>query len=442
MMSTATLLAAPVKRLMGFTTLLSGPTSEEDKLQELPLLRPQNANVSDEHHRGKQRCISPGSVVLLCRRYIFLLVNIAAWYTTNGMNGISMQSFASSIPEHSVLTKYSVTFLVTALQLLLGALLGRVMLSLYCRFISDQQQQTTHHPSSRINWWSFTTTQTILAALHAAGSVCTNLGFMNGKASLVQVIKLLEPFETLFFTKLLIKEEGDSFNAGVISSMCLTLGAAISLLPNKANSSDTYHTAIFFASLSGLTLSLRNVLQRRQHGAVQADVAQIKDKLEKSLVLFTQISLHSGRLLLVVSAPLMLMLLHQQANGGESTAVGEILWNGLDVGLLSWHPLYNAFSMITLGFCSAVTHSLLNAGKRVYAILMAIVWFKEGFTEQTAMGLLLVTVGGVWYTVEMKEGQVKGKPTAAVEPSSVPWWVKPLVAIVLLQNDWSSLFSR
>ena len=59
--------------------------------------------------------------------------------------------------------------------------------------------------------------------------------------------------------------------------------------------------------------------------------------------------------------------------------------------------------MITLGFCSALTHSLLNAGKRVFAILMAILWFGEDFSIATVFGLLTVAGGGAWYSTESKK---------------------------------------
>ena len=73
-----------------------------------------------------------------------------------------------------------------------------------------------------------------------------------------------------------------------------------------------------------------------------------------------------------------------------------------------WHPLYNIFSMITLGFCSALTHSLLNAGKRVFAIIMAILWFGEDITSATIAGLATVAGGGTWYTMESSKRKIVG----------------------------------
>jgi hypothetical protein len=67
--------------------------------------------------------------------------------------------------------------------------------------------------------------------------------------------------------------------------------------------------------------------------------------------------------------------------------------------------------MITLGFCSALTHSLLNAGKRVFAICMAMLWFREGLTNPaTLAGLALVAIGGSWYSLETKRKDTPSKP--------------------------------
>ena len=433
----------------------AAPNKTQDKKLTLPLLRDDEAHGRQRREHHDQR-FSMNSIIMILRRYVLMLINIAAWYTTNGMNGISMQSFASQqVANADDFTKSAVTVFVTALQLLLGALLGRTLLYVYCNYIAP-----TEEPRKPIDFWKSTTSQTILAGLHAVGSTCTNLGFINGKASLVQVIKLFEPFETLFFTKLLVKEEGDLFTTGVISSMCLTLGAALSLLPTKSKQNPSYVRAIVFATFSGLSLSLRNVLQRRQH-ASQQDFSHVTDKLEKSLILFTQVSLHSGRLLIVVAVLLLMPSLLSGDSSSNSSSSSEqplaILLTGLNVGLLSWHPLYNVFSMITLGFVSAVTHSLLNAGKRVYAILMAILWFSEAFTSKTVKGLLLVTVGGCWYAIEMKAAKSRLNAVAVKEQQQLQlpshqqqvsslgtkgWWVKPLIVAALLQMDFYSFSSE
>jgi ABC-type proline/glycine betaine transport system permease subunit len=99
------------------------------------------------------------------------------------------------------------------------------------------------------------------------------------------------------------------------------------------------------------------------------------------------------------------ILLHSflfSTDKNHGATLTNVLSNAVDWRLLTWHPLYNAFSMITLGFCSALTHSLLNAGKRVFAICMAIFWFRESHGWATIVSLAAVMVGGCWYATEVK----------------------------------------
>jgi drug/metabolite transporter (DMT)-like permease len=321
---------------------------------------------------------------------IFLLqiANIMAWYWTNGMNGISMQSYAGKLKnEPSVNTSATPRFLdtlattcfITCLQLLMGAWIGRLILFGLNRNMRWEQVTSTH-------WWP-------LSFLHAIGSLATNLGFMHGRASVVQLLKLVEPFETLGLSLLFFRE--GTANGGVLSSMVLVVGAATSLL--KIQSTKTAPLAIVFAILSGLSLSARNVLQRKHHRT--NDGVKELSKLECSIVQFTQLSFYSGIGMGSISAVLFVMIQPSILSPSAS--------------MILWHPLYNVFSMITLGFSSALTHSLLNAGKRVVSILMTVIWFKEGLNSKLLAGLLLVFVGGSWYSYEIKQKpNLKGKSSS------------------------------
>lgn len=321
------------------------------------------------------------------RAFVFLMqiANIMAWYWTNGMNGIAMQSYAEKVNDPSLLpsaylrffSTIALTGVVTCFQLLLGALIGRFLLFSLNKTITWQQITSTHSLP--------------LSGLHALGSIATNLGFMYGKASLVQVIKLLEPFETLMLSQVFFKEGKCSI--GIVSSMMVVVGAAMSLL--KLQSTPPHPLSILFAILSGLTLSCRNVLQRKHH---HQDTAAIQhwSKLEKSVVQFTQLSYFSG--LWTGQFALVIYLMVQPH------------FVPCNYQVLLWHPLYNVFSMITLGFCSALTHSLLNAGKRVFAICMAMLWFREGLNPATLAGLALVGIGGFWYSLESKRKETSSSP--------------------------------
>lgn len=329
------------------------------------------------------------------RFLVVIMCNIFLWYFTNGFNGIAMQSYTKTVRSqdtHSdiLLINVSIIATVTAMQLFSGAVLGYVMLKLVISRITKNE----------VNLSALTHDEVIAGALHGLGSICTNLGFMYGSASLVQILKLLEPFETLGLSQLLTPQEG-SFTFGVVSSMVMVVGAAVSLIrlrPEKPHSH-----AVVFALLSGCALSLRNVLQRKSHmsrpttSTTTPKVQTPLEKMERSVIQFTQLSFRSA--LLVGAVALALSILAPL----QLDALQAINWR-----VLTWHPLYNIFSMITLGFCSALTHSLLNAGKRVFAIIMAILWFGEDITSATIAGLATVAGGGTWYTMESSKRKIVG----------------------------------
>lgn len=240
----------------------------------------------------------------------------------------------------------------------------------------------------------------------------------------------MEPFEILLLTRLFLPDESKLLTMGVASSMTLTVGAAISLIQSR--NTKPHFNAVAFAILSGFTLSMRNVLQRKQHSSsnhtqksASSSSAPTRSVMETSLMQFTQLSWQSAFIMMVFSMVLFLVLSLYQTPSIASAAFHATI-QGISWGVLTWHPLYNAFSMITLGYCSALTHSLLNAGKRVFAIVMAIVWFQETFSAGTAVGLTLVFCGGCWYTVESKQ---KG--------DGQRYWmrlIKPMITLLLLQS--------
>lgn len=368
------------------------------------------------------------AVVNLVRYTTLLLCNTLLWYVTNGMNGIALQSFASEVREfrgskEDLLSNIANMTLVTGLQLAFGVLIGFAMLKVFSIMDPSAQHRSRPHSIFQIS-----RQEAFLGSLHSIGSMATNLGFTYGSASLIQILKLLEPFETLVLSQLLLPNEGEC-TVGVFSSMIFVVGAAVSLIRIRPTKPHTH--AVVFALLSGISLSARNVMQRRQHVQVQVD-AQHDDysknvsKVERSVDLFTRLSFHSAVMAFGMAIPLNAILL--ATSPSHVQVVKMVFTQALNWRVLTWHPLYNTFSMITLGFCSALTHSLLNAGKRVFAIVMAIVWFREGFTMATLLGLTAVAGGGCWYTLEAKAK----KPLT--QTTGVSRWVKLVISLTLIQT--------
>jgi len=362
--------------------------------------------------------------IFLFRNLLLLLANIIAWYITNGMNGIALQSFASHVRDYragkeGLASNIALMTLVTGAQLAIGVVMGMAMLWVFSLMKPPSQR------NQQLIKFKMTKQDVILGSLHGIGSLCTNLGFSYGSASLIQILKLLEPFETIILSQLLMPDEG-KITIGVVSSMIFVVGAAVSLI--RIRPTKPHPHAVLFAIFSGITLSSRNVLQRKQHvqADAQHDTTKQTSKVERSIEQFTKLSFNSAVVTLAIAIPLNAFLLSTSVS--HANVINMVLVEALNWKVLTWHPLYNAFSVITLGFCSALTHSLLNAGKRVFAILMAIVWFKEDFTMATLLGLMAVGAGGCWYTMETKAKSKKQMNRGLLRG------IKLVIAVGLLQT--------
>jgi hypothetical protein len=171
---------------MSSTPRNDGPQGKKKLQETLPLVR------DSEQQQSTHLKIWFAQI----RFYTFFFLMVAAWYNTNGMNGISMQSFAGFIQEHvqkednlmtnSLFIITSITSVVTVFQLFLGALVGYVLLLLHSLF-SVSAQRSFRSPDSSV-FTTFQFRESLSSALHGIGSICTNLGFMYGSASLVRLI--------------------------------------------------------------------------------------------------------------------------------------------------------------------------------------------------------------------------------------------------------------
>jgi len=329
------------------------------------------------------------------------------------MNGIAIQALVTRFEVDQLLCATVIVSGLTALQLAVGACIGTsinfCMISVFKLWKSHEIPSSPRSTTDSIKKWDVLFF--VLIALHGFGSLFTNLGFFYGKATIVQVIKLLEPFETLLISLALSRDES-SISWGIIASMLVVVFNSISLLKSETKVPHPY--SIIFALLSGITLSLRNVLQRKDLKSKENDVSlnvSTTSKAQRSVSQFTALSFRSGigMCMLTMITYIMSLVVAQSPT---------ISFRDFTPDVMTWHPLYNVFSMVTLGQCTALTHSLLNAGKRVFAIIMAIIWFQEIVTTQTAINLIGVMGGGCWYVWEKKKPDRKesmpGLPSIAL----------------------------
>jgi len=215
-----------------------------------------------------------------------------------------MRSLATDIRQQTyshnehLLCILSMALAVAATQLLLAFVLGCFLTLLYEYVYLRQKDRSSQVSSLRQVWQRLhhpndhpTTRIVLLALLHGMTMYSTNLGFMYGSASLVQVIKLLEPLETVVLQNYLTQgaQTTQVLSVGVVSSIGLTVGAAYTLVHADPTTQVLQHTtALSFAVLSTLSMSSRNVLQK------QLQQQQRKQQQQQLLILQQQQSSSVG----------------------------------------------------------------------------------------------------------------------------------------------------
>lgn len=472
------------------------------------------------------RRVSTGAVANLRRQlpeYIILALVVSAWLGCSCMNSNAMKELEQSLrhpvgdsrrrlsgpassnidaiiivggnADSQILTSrtdyllciIAMTSLVTAVQLMVGALLGCLLVIVHSHLRNRSTKQAIKRCFAA-QPYGYVQNNMLLAlpVLHAMASVFSNLGFMHDSASLVQIIKLLEPLETFVLTDLYLggSQERRRLTLGVFSSVILTVSAAYFTL--KTSQAEARLDAVVFALIAGIASVCRNVL-KRHHEVQKLEVPTSFDaptrrdgpynimlrgssilkssrrelnaaKFERALIQFTRLSFQSG-----IFVSLLAGVLHcsfygtlPSSRGVTDHYLSEEKGRILEWGVFSWQPLYSACSIVALCFCSALTHSLVSAGQGVVNVTLEIAWFQQPLTAAYASSFALVSVGACWYIIESKQaeevaaarcrnsingqteddhsityGQQQGQPRTSLA-SRILRWAKPLIAVALL----------
>lgn len=134
---------------------------------------------------------------------------IAVWYCKSFRNAISTQQLVDYYkqqlaisnlnmingriqPDQSHLLHFAMMVGLSTMQLLFGLGLATILSSKH-RATGIFYDHVEGDSGSSKSWLA----STVVGTLHYVGIQCTNLGFAYGSASIVQVIKLLEPVETV-----------------------------------------------------------------------------------------------------------------------------------------------------------------------------------------------------------------------------------------------------
>lgn len=249
----------------------------------------------------------------------------------------------------------------------------------------------------------------ISGAFHFFGCLFTNFGFALGGASLVQVVKLLEPIETLVLVAIVnsvvySKPVFGTITCRTIAAVLLIVGGT-SLLLTSGNiaSTGTNLQPVICALISGLCMSSRNVIEGTKHQPkLQPKELGSLPSLENGLESFTNVMTRGAMFSLATTFIVVIF-------GSGYSPVKELSSRSL-LSATAFFCMYQISSIFVLSLTSPPTHSLLNVGKRIVNIMVATYIFAEKMSSWTFLGLFVAAGGGILYWME-KNNIGKGRRT-------------------------------
>jgi hypothetical protein len=206
------------------------------------------------------------------------------------------------------------------------------------------------------------------------GCLCTNMSFAHGSASLVQVVKLLEPIETIMvmaFVNVFLRGKPHGVAASkAISVLVIVTGTSL-LLAQKAMQPNI--TSVVFALLSGFAMASRNVAAKS--GSSQAASISTDTLVVESTWMAASLEgiRNFLRITAIASVPASVLLLFVEWVGLYSSGISLIVLicrSGPGCQAVLFHAMYNMASITVLSLVSAPTHSILKVGKRIATLLL------------------------------------------------------------------------
>ena len=293
--------------------------------------------------------------------------------------------------------------LLTTSQLVLGVVFSFTFFSLH-GFVTGKKERTLQNIRAY---------DLFIGVLHYIGSLCTNMGFAYGSASLVQCVKLLEPIETLVLMVLAIiirdkvlsrsaentkREIGQILSVRKVTSTFVIIGGTMLLLTQK--SMEPNPKSIVFALVSGFCMASRNVLKKTTSssgGTETKSKTSSGDAFVSGIQSFAFITTMAA--IPATCATLSCYIFRYSAFNTVMSVFVEVEHEAApSLGkAIVFHCLYNVFSITVLSLTSATTHSLLNVGKRIVNVLAAAAYFGVALSLSGKGGIALAAVGAFLY---------------------------------------------
>ncbi|KAL0081245.1 triose-phosphate transporter family-domain-containing protein [Phycomyces blakesleeanus] len=343
----------------------------------------------------------PGSKHFALSDNFKFIINICMWYISSSLtNNIGKQILTSF--------KYPVT--LTFIQFALVAM--------WC-FLVANLASTTHirSPTQEI-----VRTITPLAVFLIVGHVFSSIAISRVPVSLVHTIKALAPLFTVLFYRFIFQVH---YTPNVyISLLPLTFGVILAC-------SFTYSNSVVGLSCalgSCFVFVTQNIFSKKLLFKEAKMGDRNPNKLDKINVLF-----YSSFISCVLMIPLWLysdgssLMAFSVGNEGSLTKTQLVVSLFLN-GTMNFGQ--NWFAFTTLSMTSPVTYSIFSLLKRIFVIVMSIVWFGQQVTITQSLGIMMTFIGLWMYQkakrdvdrgeTKIREKSLDGLPTEEIPLEDLP----------------------
>ncbi|KAL4915570.1 triose-phosphate transporter family-domain-containing protein [Aspergillus aurantiobrunneus] len=317
-----------------------------------------------------------------------LIVLCLIWYTTSALTNTSSKSILNALPKPITLT--IVQFAFVSLWCLLLSYLSTVLPFLKT---SIPALKNNIRPPSR----DVIMTALPLAIFQLAGHILSSMATSQIPVSLVHTIKGLSPLFTVLAYRFFFRIR--YARATYLSLVPLTLGVMLAC----STGFSTNFFGILCALVAALVFVSQNIFSKKLFNEAERAESDMQSaglrKLDKLNLLY-----YCSGLALILSLPLwfvtegypLLSDLMQDGAISLSNKAGsldhgalllEFVFNGVS------HFAQNILAFVLLSMVSPVSYSVASLIKRVFVIVVAVVWFGNSTTSVQGLGIALTFIG-------------------------------------------------
>ncbi|KAL4801537.1 triose-phosphate transporter family-domain-containing protein [Aspergillus unguis] len=317
-----------------------------------------------------------------------LIVLCLIWYTTSALTNTSSKSILNALPKPITLTV--VQFAFVSLWCLLLSYLSTVLPWLK---ISIPALKNSIRPPSR----DVIMTALPLAVFQLAGHILSSMATSQIPVSLVHTIKGLSPLFTVLAYRFLFRIR--YAKATYLSLVPLTMGVMLAC----STGFSTNFFGILCALVAALVFVSQNIFSKKLFNEVERAESDMqatgRRKLDKLNLLY-----YCSGLAFILTLPIWFItegypLIFDLVQDGAISLTNKT--GSLDHGALFLEFVFNGVShfaqnilaFVLLSMVSPVSYSVASLIKRVFVIVVAIVWFGNSTTPIQGLGIALTFLG-------------------------------------------------